>query len=73
MISLLFESINLHTGIYVSNLKHETEKATLATSGNNVKYLLDGMSYNYSIIIDKGERRKDYAGHIFRALMSRQD
>ena len=51
---LLFKIINLATRIDVSNLKYEVDKATLTNFGNNVKYLHDDMSSNYSIIIDKG-------------------
>ena len=46
------------------------EKSTLNKFGNNVKYLLDGMYSNYSIIIDILERHEDYVRHIFRALLS---
>ena len=35
------------------------------------KDLLDDISSNYSIIIDKGELHKYYVGHIFRAILSR--
>ena len=52
---LVFKSINLATRIGVSNLKYDIDKSTLAKFGNNVKDLLDNMSSNYSIIIDKGE------------------
>ena len=44
MLYLLFKIINPYTRIGVSNLKDETEKATLAKFGNNVKDLLDDMS-----------------------------
>ena len=46
------------------------EKATLSKFGNNVKNLLNNMSSNHSIILDKGERYEGYAIHIFRALLS---
>ena len=50
--------------------KTKFEIATLDNFGKNVKYLLDDMSYNYTIIIDKGEYHEDYACQIFRALLS---
>ena len=56
--------------IGVSNIKWEFKRATISKFGNNVKYLLDGMFPNYSIIIDKWERHKDYVRKIFRALLS---
>ena len=70
MLYLILKSINPVTSIVVSELKDEIEKATLAKFLNNVKYLLDDMSSNYSIIIDKGEFREDYVIHILRALLS---
>ena len=70
MLYLLFKIINSDTKIVVSNLKDEIDRSTLSTFGNNVKYLLDDMSSNYSIIIDKGELPKDYVFHIFRYLLS---
>ena len=69
MIYLLFKIINPDTRIGVSNLKYEIEKATLAKFGNNVKDLLDEMSSNYYIIIDKGEYYEDYFCNIFRYLL----
>ena len=59
--------------IGVSNLKYEIDKATLAKFGNNVKDLIDDMSYSYSIIINEGERHKDYVRHLFRDLLSGQN
>ena len=59
IIYLLLKIINLATRIDVSNLKYEVDKATLTNFGNNVKYLLDDMSSNYSIIIDKVELHED--------------
>ena len=38
--------------------------------GKNVKDLLDGMSSNYTIIIDKGERHEDYVSQLFRDILS---
>ena len=70
MIYLLFKSTNPDKRIGVSNLKYEIEKSTLAKFDNNVKYILDGMSANYTIIIDKGERNKDYVVTIFRDILS---
>ena len=70
MFYLIFERINPSTRIGVSNLKDEIEKATLAKFDNNVKDLLDYMSSNYSIVIDKVEIHEDYVRHIFRALLS---
>ena len=60
MLYLIFKRINLATRIGVSNLKYEIEKKNLAKFGNNVKNLIDDMSSNYSIIIDKGEHHEDY-------------
>ena len=45
-IYLLFKSTNPATRIGVSNLKYEIEKANLAKSDNNVKYLIDDTSSN---------------------------
>ena len=70
MIYLLFKGINSDTRIGASNLKYEIEKATLDKFDTNVKYLLDGMSSNYTIIIDQGERNDDYVCHILRDLFS---
>ena len=70
MIYLLFKRINPATIIGASNRKDEFDKATLAKFGNNIKYLLDDMYSNYSIIIDKGELHKDYVRHIFRNILS---
>ena len=70
MTNLLFKSINPDTRIGVSNLKDEIEKSTLANFGHNVKDLLDDMSSNYSIIINKVELHEDYVSHIFRDLLS---
>ena len=55
MLHFIFKSINPSKSIGVSNLKDYVGKATLARFGNNSKDLLDDMSSNYSIIIDKGE------------------
>ena len=62
MLDLIFKIIKPATRIGVSNLKYEIEKANLAKFGNNVKYLLDDISSNYSIIIDKREPHEDYVG-----------
>ena len=70
MLYLILKIINPATRIDVSNLKYEIEKATLAKFGNDLKDLLDDISSNYSIILDKGERHDDYVIHIFRALLS---
>ena len=70
MVYLLFKIIKPATRFSVSNLKYETEKATLDKSVNNVKSLLDDMSSNYSIIIDKGELCEGYVRHIFRDIFS---
>ena len=56
MIYQIFRSINPAKRIGVSNIKYESEKATLDKFGNNVKCLLDDMSSNYSTILDKGEQ-----------------
>ena len=70
MLYLIFKSINPATIIGVSNLKYDIEISTLTNFGNNVKDILDHMSPNYSIVVDKGERCEDYVRHIFRALLS---
>ena len=70
IIELIFKTINRATIIIVSNLKYEIEKATLAKFGNNSKNLLDFMSSNYSIVIDKVERDENYVIHIFRDIFS---
>ena len=67
---LLLNSINPDIRIGVPNLKDEIEKATIYKFGNNVKDLLDEISSNYYIIIDKGERYEYYVCLIFRALLS---
>ena len=45
--------INPSIRVVVSNLKYEVEKATLAELGNIVKYLLDDMSSNDLIILNR--------------------
>ena len=70
MIYFLLITTNPDTSNAVLNLKEEIENSTLAKFGNNVNYLLDEMSSNYYIIIDKGELHKDYVCHIFRFLLS---
>ena len=70
MIYLIFKRINPATSIVVSNLKYDIDKSIIAKFLNNVKDLLDFMSSNYSIIIDKGERHEDYVRHIFRDPLS---
>ena len=70
MVDLLLKSINPYARICVSNLKDEIQKVTLAKIGNNVKDLLDDMSSNYSIIIDKRECHEDFVRQIFRALFT---
>ena len=70
MIYLIFKRINPATSIVVSNLKYEIEISTLAKFLNKLKDLLDYMSSNYSIIIDKGERHEYYVRRIFRCLFS---
>ena len=59
MLYLPLQITNPDTKMGISNLKDEIEKATLANFGKNVKDLLDGMSSNYTIIIDKGEHHED--------------
>ena len=56
--------------IGVSNLEDKIEKAILANFVNNVKELLNNVSSNYSIVIDKGEHDEDYVGHIYRDIFS---
>ena len=69
MLYFILKGINPYIRIGISNLKYDIDKATLATFGNHVKYLLDNMSSNYSNIIDKRERHEDYVRHIFRDLL----
>ena len=69
MLYLILKIINPNTRIVVLNLKYEIDKSTLAKFLNFVKDILDDMSLNYSIIIDKGERNENYVRHIFRYLM----
>ena len=70
MLYLLFKIINPATKLVVSNLNYEIEISTLSTFGNNVKDLLDDMSSNYSIIIDKGEHHEDYVRRILRYILA---
>ena len=71
MLYLTFKSINPATSIGVSNLKYDIYKSTLAKFINHVKDLLDDMSSNYSIVLDKGECHEDYVRQIFRDIFSR--
>ena len=43
----------------VSNLKYETDRETISKFLNKVKDLLDDISSNYTIIIDKGVCHED--------------
>ena len=70
MLYFIFKNTNRATSIGVSNLKDEIEKATLAKFSNNVQYLINDMSSNYFIIIDKLELHKDYVCYIFRDILS---
>ena len=54
MIYLIFKSINSAPRVGVSNLKDKIYKLALAKFVNNVQELLDGMSSNNSIVLDKG-------------------
>ena len=69
MLYLLLKSTSPDTRIGVFNLKHEIDKSTLANFVNNIKYIIDDMSSNYSIIVDRGELHEDYVSHIFRSLL----
>ena len=60
MLHILFKMINPYTSNGVSNLKYQIGKSTLAKFGNNTKDLLDDMSLNYSIIIEKVELYEYY-------------
>ena len=51
MFYILFKSINLATGIGLSNLKDKIVKETQANFFQNEKVLLGDMSSNYTIII----------------------
>ena len=66
----MFKSIKPATRIGVSSQKYEIEKANLSKFGSNVKYLLDDMSSNYYIIIDKVEHHEDDVIHIYRNILS---
>ena len=46
MLNLIFKSMNSDTRTYVSNLKYEIDKATLATCGNSAKHIIHNMSSN---------------------------
>ena len=70
MLYPIFKNINPATRIGVSNLKYEIEKSTLAKFGNNAKELLDDMSSNYSIFIDKGEHHEYYVRKISEDILS---
>ena len=70
MLYFIFNNTKPATSICVSNLKDEIENATLANFRDNVKYLINKMSSNYFIIIDKLELRKDYVCHIFIDILS---
>ena len=70
MLYIIFKSINPDIMIGFSNLKDEIEKSTLSKFGTNVKDLIDEMSSNYTIIIDKGGHHEDYFFHIFRVIFS---
>ena len=69
MLYLLLKRTKPVTRIDVSNLKYEIEKATISKFGKNVKDLLDYMSSNYSIIIDKRELLVYYVRHIVRDIL----
>ena len=73
MIYILFKIINPDKSIGVYNLKDEIEKSTLAKFGNNIKYIIDDMSSNYSINKDTRERHEDYVRRIFRDLLTGTD
>ena len=66
---IIFKMINPDTRNGVSNLKYQSGKSTLDKFGNNAKDLLDDMSSNYSIIIEKAELHEYYSCHIFRSLL----
>ena len=70
MIYLIYKIINPDTSIDVSNIKGEIRKSTIAKFGNNVEDLIEKMSSNYSIIIDKVEYHEGCVGHIFRYILS---
>ena len=56
VIYLLFNIINTSTCIGISNLKDNIQKSILSKFRNNIKDILDNMSSNYTIIINKGGR-----------------
>ena len=70
MVYIQFKIINPDKIISVLNRKYEIEKATLDRFNTNIKYLLDSMSSNYTIIIDQGERNDDYVFHLLMDLLS---
>ena len=53
MLDFIFKIINPDTSIATSNLKDEIVKTTISKLGNNIKYLLDDMYSNYTIIIHR--------------------
>ena len=69
VIHLLFKIVNPTSSIGVSNLKNEIEKETLARFGNDVKNIIDDISSNYTIIIEKGEHDEDYVPHLLRYIL----
>ena len=50
MIDFIFKRINPDTSIATSNMKDEIMKTTISKLGNNIKYLIDDMYSNYTII-----------------------
>ena len=64
------KSINQATRFGISKLRYKIEKATLAKFENIEKYLLDDMSYNYTIIIDNGDNHDNYVCHLLRDTLS---
>ena len=59
MIFLIFKFTNITKKMVVSNLKYETDRETISKFLNKVKDLLDDISSNYTIIIDKGVCHED--------------
>ena len=51
MIDFIFKRINPDTSISTSNMRDEILKATISKIGNNIKYLIDDVYFNYTIII----------------------
>ena len=70
MFYLILKCINPDTRIFVSKLKYDIDTSTLASVVNNVKCLIDDMSSNYLIIVDKVELRDYYGRHMLGVILA---